>query len=435
MYYPGFMRRFQLSSLILVFIAAATAQTPVHKLTLKESIELATRQNPDVLMARIEEQRATQNINVQRDPFFPKVYAGSGAAWSNGYPQNIDGNAPSIVQGRVIMSLYNRPQTLRVAQARESRRGASLETASTLDDAIYEVALRYIEAEHNASTFDLQSKQAASLARILETIQARLTEGRALPLEQKKAELDVAVAKDKTLELQIAQENSELLLANLLGYPPGERVQTVKEERTPMALPETEEAALVSAYESSKPLKVLESKMQAKGLEAKSYKAEWLPQFDLVAQYALLAHYNYEDSFRKFQPNNGQLGVSFKLPLLVGPASKSYASQADLEVAKLKIQLQQTRSKIQTSVHQSYQDMRRAESARDVSKKAVEWAQEQVRVLLERFEAGRVPLKELEEARLVENEKWLSYFANNNLVERARLAVLKNSGTLAAAIR
>jgi outer membrane protein TolC len=429
------MRRFQLSSLILVFIAAATAQTPVHKLTLKESIELATRQNPDVLMARIEEQRATQNINVQRDPFFPKVYAGSGAAWSNGYPQNIDGNAPSIVQGRVIMSLYNRPQTLRVAQARESRRGASLETASTLDDAIYEVALRYIEAEHNASTFDLQSKQAASLARILETIQARLTEGRALPLEQKKAELDVAVAKDKTLELQIAQENSELLLANLLGYPPGERVQTVKEERTPMALPETEEAALVSAYESSKPLKVLESKMQAKGLEAKSYKAEWLPQFDLVAQYALLAHYNYEDSFRKFQPNNGQLGVSFKLPLLVGPASKSYASQADLEVAKLKIQLQQTRSKIQTSVHQSYQDMRRAESARDVSKKAVEWAQEQVRVLLERFEAGRVPLKELEEARLVENEKWLSYFANNNLVERARLAVLKNSGTLAAAIR
>ena len=152
------------------------------------------------------------------------------------------------------------------------------------------------------------------------------------------------------------------------------------------------------------------------------------------SQYALLAHYNYADSFRRFQPNNGQLGVSFKLPLLVGPASKAYASQGEVEIAKLRLQIQQTRSRIQTTVHQSYQDLRRAESARDVAHKAVEWAQEQLRVLLERYEAGRVPLKELEEARLTENEKWLAYFANNNLVERARLLVLKTSGTLAASL-
>jgi len=420
---------------VLICSPLLLGQSEVHKLTLKEAVELASRQNPDVLMARIEEERATQNVTIQKDPFFPKLYAGSGAAWSSGYPQSIDGNAPSIVQARVIMSVFNKPQTLRIAQAKESKRGAALEASSSVDDAVYEVALRYLETEHTASTFDLQSKQAESLEKILGTTQTRVTEGRTLPLDQKKAELDLAVSKDKALELQIAKENSELLLASLLGYPPGDRVQTVKEDRPPMAMPETEEAALSAAYESSKQLKVLESKIQSKRLEAKSYKAEWLPQFDLVAQYALLAHYNYEDSFRRFQPNNGQLGVSFKLPLLNGPAGRAYASQAELDVAKLGIQVRQTRSKIQTTVHQSYQDLRRAESARDVSRKAVEWAQEQLRVLLERFEAGRVPLKEVEEARLVENEKWLSYFANNNLVERARLAVLKSSGTLAAALR
>jgi outer membrane protein len=421
-------------ALNILFSFSLPAQTQIHRLTLKEAVEIALKQNPDVMLARLEEQRTAQNLMIQRDPFFPKVFAGSGGAWSSGYPQTIDGNAPSIVQARVVMSLYNRPQSLRIAQARENQRTAALESSSTFDDSIYEVALRYMEAEHSARSMDLQVKQAASLEKIVQTIQARLTEGRALPLDQKKAELDLAVAKDRTLDFQITQETTELSLASLLGYPAGDRVQPIVEEHGQLSLPETEDSALSNAYQSSKSLKILESKMQAKRLEVKSFKAEWLPQVDLVAQYALLAHYNYADSFKSFQPNNGQLGASLKVPLLVGPAGKAYASQAEIDISKLRIQVQQARSKIQTTVHQAYQDLHRAESAREVSHKAVEWAQEQLRVLLERYEAGRAPLTEVEAGRLVENEKWLLYFANDNLVERARLLVLKTSGTMAAAI-
>ena len=423
------------SIVILLVGASFGAHGEVHRLTLTEAVEIANKQNPDVVMARLEEQRTAQNLKIQKDPFYPKMFAGSGAAWTSGYPQSIDGNAPAIAQGRVIMSLYNKPLSLRVSQARENQRGAALEASLTSDDCVYEVTAHYLEAEHRARVLNLQEKQSASLQNILETTQTRVTVGRALPLDQKKAELDLAIARDRTMELQFAQEASELALANLLGYPPGDRVEPVREERSKFQLPESEDVALSKAYESSKSLKVLESKIQSKKWEVKSHKAEWLPQFDLVAQYSLLAHYNYVDSFRRFQPNNGELGVSLKLPLLVGPASKAYASQAEIEIAKLRVQIEQARTRIQSGVHQAYRDLSRAESARDVSHKAVEWSQEQLRVLLERHEAGRVPLKEVEEARLAENEKWMAYFANDNLVERARLLVLKTSGTLAAAIR
>ena len=419
----------------LAFFACLAAHAEVHRLTLKDAIEIASKQNPEVVVARLEERRAVQNTTIVKDPFYPKLFAGSGAAWTSGYPQSIDGNAPAIAQARVIMSIYNRPLTLRVAQAKEGQRGAALEAAATADDAIYEVAARYLEAEHGARVVELQSKQADSLRKIFDSIQARVTEGRSLPLDQKRADLDLAVAKDKTLELEFAQEATEIALANLLGYPAGDRVRPLAEQRPNLLLPDSEDSALSSAYQSSKTLKILESKMQAQRLEVKSHRAEWLPQFDLVAQYSLLAHFNYTDSFRRFQPNNGELGVSFKLPLIVGPAAKAYASQGDLELAKLRTQMLKTRSTIQTGLHQAYRDLSRAESARDVSRKAVEWAQEQLRVFLERYEAGRVPLKEVEEARLLENEKWMAYFANDNLVARARLLVLKTSGTLQAALQ
>ena len=418
---------------LLLFAASASAE--IHQLTLRDAIEIASKQNPDVILARLDEQRATQAVTIQRDPFYPKLIAGSGGAWTSGYPQSIDGNPPAIVQARVLMSLYNRPQALRVAQARENQRGAAIEATQSADEILYEVANRFLEAEHAVQLLALQSKQAASLRNILDTIQARVSDGRSLPLELKKAELDLAITKDKTLEYTYGQESTEMALANLLGYPAGDRVSPISEDRTHLQLPDSEHAALANAYEVNKNLKVLESKMQSKRLEVKAYKAEWLPQFDLVAQYALLAHYNYADSFRRFQPNNGELGVSLKLPVIVGPASKAYASQGEIDIAKLRVQLQQARTRIQANVRQAYRDLSRAESARDVSHKAVEWAQEQLRVLLERYEAGRVPLKEVEEARLVENEKWMAYFANNNLVERARLLVLKTSGTLQAGIR
>ena len=53
----------------------------------------------------------------------------------------------------------------------------------------------------------------------------------------------------------------------MLGDTPGDRVQPVSEDRTKLAMPETEEAALANAYQMSKNLRVLESKMQAKRLD------------------------------------------------------------------------------------------------------------------------------------------------------------------------
>src|SRR6266487_2359068 len=98
------MRRF-----VLLFALAVPAGAEIHTLTLKQAVDLALSQNPEVMMARMDEMKASQGIRVAKDPFTPKVGVGSGLAYSNGFPLSIEGSAPAAFEGKATMSLFNRP--------------------------------------------------------------------------------------------------------------------------------------------------------------------------------------------------------------------------------------------------------------------------------------------------------------------------------------
>src|SRR4051812_34160806 len=109
----------------LLFALTIPAGAEIHSLTLRQAVDLALAQNPEVVMARMDEMKASQGIRVAKDPFTPRVGVGSGLAYSNGFPLSIEGSAPAAFEGKATMALFNRPQTLAVAQAKETSRGAT----------------------------------------------------------------------------------------------------------------------------------------------------------------------------------------------------------------------------------------------------------------------------------------------------------------------
>ncbi len=405
-------------------------------MTLRETVESAQRQNPDIALARLDEQKAKFGVRAARDPFSPRVYAGSGLGYNWGIPQSVDGATPSIVQVRGSMSIYNRPHSFRATQAKEEERGASIEVAHQQDEIAYRTASLFLTAEQNDRTLELQKKQIESLTKVRDTIQARVREGRELPIEEKKAELSIARAKHRITELEIDQEALETDLAMVLGMAVGDRVRPVREDRTPLPMPATEEESISKALEGSKEIKALESKMQAKSLEAKAYLAERFPKVDFISSYALLAKYNnYEAFFNKFQRHNTQLGLSISVPIIVPPGARAYASQAEVEITKLKNRINQMRYKVSTDIREAFLGVHKSESARDLAKLDLEVARDQIGILMARFEEGRAPLREIEEARILESEKWMAYFGAQSAVERARLELLRHTGTLAALLK
>ena len=107
--------------LFLCCVYAGAAE--VHTLTLKEAVDMALRQSPDVLLARLDESRAEQAVRLETAPFVPKLVVGSGLAYSSGFPLSIEGASPSIFQANAIGNVFNRPQMLKIGVAKENRRG------------------------------------------------------------------------------------------------------------------------------------------------------------------------------------------------------------------------------------------------------------------------------------------------------------------------
>jgi hypothetical protein len=60
---------------------------------------------------------------------------------------------------------------------------------------------------------------------------------------------------------------------------------------------------------------------------------------------------------------------------------------------------------------------------------------EQLSVQLARMEEGRATLKQVEELRLAEQEKWMAWFNAQAAVEHARYALLDRTGGLLAALQ
>jgi outer membrane protein len=423
--------------LALILVAACTfLRAEIHSLSLRQAVERALQQNPDITLARLEEESARYAVRIARDPFTPKVTVGSGLAYSNGFPMSIEGSAPSIVQARATQFLFNRQQSFAVAQAKESARGASYELGSKRDEVAYRTAGFYADAERAARVLALAGKDAESLQAVLETIQAQVKEGRALPLAEKQAALQVARERQLATDLENEQIGAETLLAIAAGYSAEDRVRPIAQDRTAPALPASEEQAIQAALDSNKDLQKLQSQIAAKGLEIRGEKAARLPRVDLVAQYGLFAKFNnYTAYFNAFKRNNGQIGVSFQVPVFMGSGASAQLAQTQTEVSHLRVQLANARNRISADLHQSFRDVKKAEIGAEVARLDLEVAREQLSVNLAQMQEGRLALRLVEEAHVAENTKWIAFFDAQYAAEKSRWNVLRLMGELVPAIQ
>ena len=434
------MRSFSLLSLSLLTALAVTAHAETHRLTLKQAIGRALSQNPEVIMSRLDQVKASAGVRLAASPFIPRVGMGSGLAYSNGFPLSIEGSAPAAFEAKATEALFNRPQSYALAQSKEELRGAGYAIGSKNDEIAYRVASLFIDVDRASRLKESAQKQVESLDKVLQTVQARVDEGRELPVTGQQANVNLLRAKQRLVSLAADLDYGGHSLAVTLGYNPVDVVEPIDDNAAGLApassVPNTEEAALQEAYTTNNELKRLQSNYEAKTLEIKGDRAQKLPKIDLVAQYALLTKYShYQEYFAKFQRNNGQLGASIQIPLFTGTGVSAQVAQSEADQQHLRAEIDSTRNRIALDLHQSYLEIQKTDAGRDFAQADLDLARSQLSIVLAQMTEGRASLAQVEQARFAEDERWIAFYEAQFSTERARLNLLRQTGTLLASLQ
>lgn len=92
-----------MNKILILLAATAAAWGEPRPLTLQQAVDLALRQNSDLLLAKLDEEKARLGVREARSPFVPRIAVGSGLAYSSGFPLSIEGSAPSLVDRKSVV--------------------------------------------------------------------------------------------------------------------------------------------------------------------------------------------------------------------------------------------------------------------------------------------------------------------------------------------
>ena len=409
--------------------SAQAASTAPIALTLKRAIELALQNSKEIQVAKIQASVADHAAQITKAQFMPNLYAGSGAGYTNGIPETPGGRAPSVVNVTYTEQVFNEPLRGQAKEQQEQAKAQKIALEEARSSVISRTAMAYLELGKVRHSLELLRAEQESAEKILQVTQEREGQGFELPVEVTKAQLTKARVVQRILQLEEREDELEVFLRYQLGFSD---TQTI--EVTPEDLPGEAELAgdnlVAAALTNNTGLRLAESDVRAKEFRLKGEKRGYFPTLELVSVYSLLAKYNnYSLYFNRFQPSNFNAGVDMRFPIFSAQIRANIGlAQVNLDAAKAS--LTSKRAELSADVRQKTRRVREMDAAKEVARLELQLAQQNVAVLQAQFGEGKLNLRDMEKARLDENDKWMAYLDANFQKQQAQLDLLKTAGQL-----
>ena len=398
-------------------------------LTLKRAIELALQNSKEIQVAKIQASVADHAALITRAQFMPNLYAGSGAGYTNGIPETPGGRAPSVFNVTYTEQIFNEPLRGQGKEMQEQAKSQKIALRDARNSVITRTAMAYLELGKIRHTLELLRKEQESAEKILQVTQERQGEGFELPVEVTKAQLTKAQVVQRILQLEGRQDELEVFLRYQLGLSDEQAIEVTPEE-LPGEAEQAGDNLVAMAMTSNAGLQLAESDVRAKEFRLKGERRGYFPTLELVSVYSVLAKFNnYLQFFNHFQRNNFNAGIEMQVPIF-SAHTKAAISLAQVNLDAAKASLTNKKSEVTAEVRQKTRRVRERDAAKEVARLELQLAQQNVAVLQARFDEGKLNLREMEKARLEENEKWMAYLDANFQKQQAQLELLKTAGQL-----
>jgi outer membrane protein TolC len=400
------------------------------KLTLRQAVTLALQNSREIALARMQYTVALNAAGVDRADFRPNLYTGSGAAYTSGFPSTVSGQAPAIFSLSYTQSVFNLPLRGQLKAAETRAESQKIELERTRDAVIVRAATTYLELAEVRHSLQLLRNEGASAEKIAEVTRERSEAGQELPLENTRSQLTLARIRQRIIRLEDRDAILSLQLCNLTGTPEQQSLDLVSDE-TSFAVDQQETDMIAAALKSNPFVTEAEKERDARQHILKGAKGGFWPTVSVVGLYQVLGKYNnYDEFFSHFQRNNVTIGVDVHIPIF---SSKTFAEVklARSQLSEAELALGNRRQEVRADVIQKARDVRELDASHEVARLDLQLAQESLQIVQTKFDQGRATLRDIEQARLDESDKWVAFLDAEFARQQGQLTLLQATGQLA----
>jgi outer membrane protein TolC len=395
----SFFRRTKFLVALFLLTAGAVQSTSAQqsaplKLTLRDAVTLALKQNPQVQISGLQTSESIQSQRISRADLLPQAQLNTSVAVTRA---NIDTAFGSTIPGfaqhlgpfeifnsgvqfgapLLDLTLWNRYQASK--QAVSAARADQLtvrEQITLLTVSQYLGALR-------ASAEVRSAESRVALAQALYDLAADVQKnGAGTGIDTLRANVELQNEKQVLLTAQTNQQVAIFGLARLLNLDPRQQIE-IADELSFFQTPEVAvEESLDSAYKTRPELAMLEASLREAQATKRASFDERLPAIRGGGAW------NYQG----LSINTGipvyQYQVGMVLPLFTGGRIRAETSRADLEIQKIESRREDLRDEIALEVKTALAQLESARHQVEVANLGVQLAHEEVSQARDRFSAG-----------------------------------------------
>jgi len=153
----------------------------------------------------------------------------------------------------------------------------------------------------------------------------------------------------------------------------------------------------------------------------------------VVGLYQVLGRFNNYNQFfnpNSFQRNNVTVGVEVHIPIFSAKTRANVAlAKSQLDAAEMTLGTR--RQQVSLDVQQKARTVRELEASREVARLDMKLAQDTLQIVQDKFNQGCATLRDIEQARLDESDKWVAFLDADFARQQGELTLLQATGQLA----
>ena len=423
--------RFVLCALVL-FTAAGSVRAQSQdegKLTMRHAVTLALQNSRELALARVQYTVALNQTAVDRSAFRPNLYTGSGAAYTSGFP-SLGGSPPAVFNLNYDQAIFDPALKAQQQAAEEHAKTMKLEVDRTRDDVILRTASAYLELAKVRHSLDLLRSEQASSDKILQVTQERVQANQELSIEVTRSQLTAARIQERIIKLEGRDEALTQQIRNLTGLPDGATIEVQPED--PGFEAELQDVQLLDlGMHSDRDLQEAENDRLARQHILHGAKLGYFPTLSVLGQFSVLSKSNnYLEFYKKFERNNGSVGIQLTIPIF-SAKTRANIDLAKSELSASELALGNKRQQVRLDLLQKQRNVRERDATREVARLDLKLAQESMQLLQSKFDEGRANLRDIENARLDESDKWVAFLDADFARQQSQLTLLQATGQLA----